>query len=98
MSAPTTIPTRPSTGTEQHPADDGLGLLLDLLALELPAEAPAPGRRPAVRQRTALRARVQEWQRRAALWGPGRRGPGVPGECGFASMSSWSEAQCGGVQ
>ncbi|MDP9428434.1 MAG: hypothetical protein M3Q47_05930 [Actinomycetota bacterium] len=74
MSAPTTITTRPSTGTEQSPADDGLGLLLDLFALELPAEAPAPWRRPADGRRPVLRARVQEWLRRAALWGAGPQG------------------------
>jgi hypothetical protein len=74
VSAPTTIPTRPSTGTGHNPADDGLGLLLDLFGLELPAEAPAPWRRPAVRQRAALRARMREWQRRAALWGAGPQG------------------------
>ena len=65
MSAPTT------TRSEQQPTDDGLALLLDLFALE-PAEEPQ--RRPADRSRIGTRARVQDWTRRAALWGAGPQG------------------------
>ena len=71
MGAPTVTPTRTPTDVQQIPADDGLTLLLDLFALE-PAEeprCPADGRHPA-----GLRARVQHWTRRAALWGAGPRG------------------------
>jgi hypothetical protein len=48
------------------PADEGIGLVLDLMDDE-PAEVePAPGR--------LLSARVQEWSRRAAGWGAGQQG------------------------
>ena len=64
MSAPTTI-TRP---------DDGLALLLELLAVESPVETPAPSRRPVGRRGPGPRARLHEWLRRAALWGAGPQG------------------------
>ena len=68
----TTTVTRTSIESEEIPADDGLTLLLDLFALEFPAEAPS--RRPAVGHRAGLRAQVQEWMRRAANWGAGPQG------------------------
>jgi hypothetical protein len=66
VSAPTTIP-RPSIES----SDDGLALLSDLFALE-PAEEPR--RRPVGRHRASSRARLQDWMRRAALWGAGPQG------------------------
>ena len=66
-----TVP-RTSIDREEVPADDGLTLLLDLFALEVPAEAPS--RRPAPGYRAGLRAQVQEWLRRAANWGAGPQG------------------------
>ena len=73
MSALATTTPRLSTGPGQLPADDGLGLLLDLFAFELALEAPAPWP-PADGSRAGLRARLQGWCRRAALWGAGPQG------------------------
>ena len=72
MSAPTTT-TRTSIEAEENQADDGLALLLHLFAVETPVEASAPWR-PAGSHRAGPRARVQEWLRRAALWGAGPQG------------------------
>lgn len=72
MSAPTTLSTRPPPAAPRTPADDGLGLLLDLFAAPFPAEVPVLRR--ADRQRIELRARGQEWLRRAANWGAGPQG------------------------
>ena len=66
MSAPTT------TRTPIESSDDGLTLLLDLFALESPAEVPR--RRPVGRHRAGPRARLHDWTRRAALWGAGPQG------------------------
>jgi hypothetical protein len=71
VSAPITIPRTPIEA-EEIPADDGLSLLLDLFALESSAEEPR--HRPVDRHRVGLRARVQDWTRRAALWGAGPQG------------------------
>ncbi len=71
MSTPSTTLPRTSTQAGDAPADDGLTLLLDLLALE-PAEEPV--RLPSARHRTTPRARLQDWTRRAALWGAGPQG------------------------
>ena len=71
MSTPSTTITRTPTAAEDLPADDGLALLLDLFALEPGAE---PAARAADRQRPGTRARLQDWVRRAALWGAGPQG------------------------
>ncbi|WP_100500730.1 hypothetical protein [Geodermatophilus chilensis] len=71
MSTPSTTLPRTSIEAEDTPADDGLALLLDLFALEPVAE---PERRPAGRHRATPRARLQDWTRRAALWGAGPGG------------------------
>jgi hypothetical protein len=70
VSTPSTTFPRTPTGAEDSPAD-GLALLLDLFALESGAE-PAPG--AADRSRPGARARLQDWVRRAALWGAGPQG------------------------
>jgi hypothetical protein len=74
VSAPTTVVPRTSIEAGEIPADDGLGLLLDLFALEPHGEAPASWRRPAGRHRPGPRAWLQEWLRRAAHWGAGPQG------------------------
>src|SRR4051794_5931854 len=63
---------RPSASDEAPFPDGGLSLaeLLDLLGT---AEPVAAGR-PAARERTAVRARLREWVRRAAGWGAGPQG------------------------
>ncbi len=66
MSTPSTTIPRTPTG-----AEDGLALLLDLFALESAGE-PAP--RAADRHRPGVRAQLQDWMRRAALWGAGPEG------------------------
>jgi hypothetical protein len=66
VSAPTT------TRTPIESSDDGLTLLLDLFALESPAEVPRRG--PVGRHRAGPRARLHDWTRRAALWGAGPQG------------------------
>jgi hypothetical protein len=71
VSTPSTTLPRTSIQVEDTPADDGLALLLNLFAFE-PAGEPA--RRPAGRRRATPRARVQDWTRRAALWGAGPQG------------------------
>ncbi len=70
MSTPSTTIPRTPTGAEDSPGG-GLALLLDLFALESGAE-PAP--RAADRPRPGARARLQDWVRRAALWGAGPQG------------------------
>ncbi len=61
-----------TTRTPIESSDDGLTLLLDLFALESPAEVPR--RRPVGRHRAEPRARLHDWMRRAALWGAGPQG------------------------
>jgi hypothetical protein len=71
VSTPSTTIPRTPTGAEDLPAGNGLALLLDLFALESGAQ-PAP--RAADRPRPGARARLQDWVRRAALWGAGPQG------------------------
>jgi hypothetical protein len=71
VSTPSTTIPRTSIGAGHIPADDGLALLLDLFALESAGE-PAP--RAADRHRPGVRAQLQDWMRRAALWGAGPEG------------------------
>ena len=75
MNASPELATRPSSPLAPLPADDELGLadLLDLFTADEPADPPAElqSLRSAV---AALRARAQEWLRRATAWGAGPGG------------------------
>jgi hypothetical protein len=74
VTAPSVPLIRSSIEADQNSADEGLSLLLDLLALEPSAgESPSP-RRLVGSHRAELRARMQGWVQLAAGWGAGPQG------------------------